>query len=205
MATSEERRPSDALGCRGVREASPGGLDKSWMVVNKGEDGELVDSQDGVDLDKLVAPESAARERHGAVDINEERTSAGIGTMQTYNCQHGDEEWEEVDPPNYEHQTSQQDFADAAAPVLESRVGGVVEVKKNGHDPLTPDMMSTEQASSISSEKAGPRPMPLFEVGSMVEVKGYGFGVVQWTGTLRGRESAGVELVMDTCTHLRFW
>ena len=60
---------------------------------------------------------------------------------------------------------------------------------------LTPDMRCMEQAS-VSTEAAGPHPTALFEVGSMVEVKGYGFGVVQWLGTLRGTESAGVELVM---------
>ena len=39
------------------------------------------------------------------------------------------------------------------------------------------------------------RPTLLFDKGSMVEVKGYGYGVVQWVGTLEGRETAGVELV----------
>ena len=29
----------------------------------------------------------------------------------------------------------------------------------------------------------------------MVEVKGYGYGVVQWLGKLNGKEAAGVELV----------
>ena len=132
MATGEELQTSEALGCRGIRAASPNGLDRSWMVVNKREDGELVDGQDSVDLlDKLVAPESAAKEGGGAVDSNEERTSAGIGTMQTYNCQHGDAEQQGVGPPNYDSRTSQ-DCA-AAAPVLEYRVGSLVEVQNYGH------------------------------------------------------------------------
>ena len=46
------------------------------------------------------------------------------------------------------------------------------------------------------------RPTELFEKGSMVEVKGYGYGVVQWMGELEGRNTAGVELVSKhTHTH----
>ena len=123
MATCEELQPSDGLGCRGVRAASPDGLDRSWMVVNKREDGELVDGQDSVDLDKVVAPESAAKEGGSPVDSDEERTSAGIGTMQTYNCQPADEEQQGVGPPNLQD----------ATPVLEYRVGGLVEVQNYGH------------------------------------------------------------------------
>ena len=131
MATGEELQPSEALGCRGGRTASDDGLDRSWMVVNKREDGELVDGQDSVDLlDRLLAPESAAKEGGCAVDFNEERTSAGIGTMQTYDCQDGDGQQQQgVGPPNYD---SQRDCA-AVAPVLEYRVGSLVEVQNYGH------------------------------------------------------------------------
>ena len=54
---------------------------------------------------------------------------------------------------------------------------------------------------SVAEEQVDPaspvtkRPTHLFEEGSMVEVRGYGFGVVQWLGQMRGRDTAGVELV----------
>ena len=46
------------------------------------------------------------------------------------------------------------------------------------------------------------RPSQLFETGSMVEVKGLGFGVVQWLGKMAGTPTAGVELVNTTHKHL---
>ena len=74
----------------------------------------------------------------------------------------------------------------------EGRVGG-------GHDPggHTEGEGGEEDFVVVSSPSPGqvPRPGLLFEHGSMVEVRGYGYGVVQWVGDIRGKKMAGVELV----------
>ena len=59
---------------------------------------------------------------------------------------------------------------------------------------LSPDKRFTEQLSPGPQDSASWR-SGLFEPGSMVEVKDYGFGVVQWLGELGGIETAGIELV----------
>ena len=61
---------------------------------------------------------------------------------------------------------------------------------------MTSDPRFTEEVDVVSV--GAERPRQLFEQGSMVEVKGYGYGVVQWLGNLSGRETAGVELVRHT-------
>lgn len=62
--------------------------------------------------------------------------------------------------------------------------------QQDNQSPATEQVPPGAQAAT-----PGSRPSTLFEPGSMVEVKGYGFGVVQWLGQLEGRETAGVELV----------
>ena len=62
--------------------------------------------------------------------------------------------------------------------------------QQDNQPPATEQLPPGTQAAT-----PGSRPSTLFEPGSMVEVKGYGFGVVQWLGQLEGRETAGIELV----------
>ena len=56
-------------------------------------------------------------------------------------------------------------------------------------------MNSSAQAGEEPGAVSASRPQQLFEHGSMVEVKGYGYGVVQWVGKVAGTETAGIELV----------
>ena len=60
-------------------------------------------------------------------------------------------------------------------------------------DTRAPDPPLEEREERTSTSAI--RPQQLFEPGSMVEVKGFGFGVVQWLGKMSGTETAGVELV----------
>ena len=74
---------------------------------------------------------------------------------------------------------------------------------REGHSVFCPfsELTSDPEPGGVGQPLPGvARPSQLlFETGSMVEVKGYGFGVVQWMGEMSGTETAGVELVsMDT-------
>lgn len=73
------------------------------------------------------------------------------------------------------------------------------EIRETRSEEQYPNSQQDKQPPSSSQtgtpQEVGSRPSTLFEHGSMVEVKGYGFGVVQWLGQLKGRETAGVELV----------
>ena len=58
--------------------------------------------------------------------------------------------------------------------------------RKKSKVDATDELDSNEAVSELTRQ---------FELGSMVEVEKYGFGVVQWLGELGGKKMAGVELV----------
>lgn len=144
------------------------GMAESWSVVRKSEDGGLVDSHEDVDLDDLPG-------QTGERSLFNDSLKAHFGedgSSPTQTAQHrearNEDQYRERGQSN---PTSQQDNQSPST-----------EQVPPGTQPANP-------------QEAGSRPSTLFEPGSMVEVKEYGFGVVQWLGQLEGRETAGVELV----------
>jgi ubiquitin thioesterase CYLD len=59
---------------------------------------------------------------------------------------------------------------------------------------LSPDIRAPDPPLEEETPTPASRPSQLFETGSMVEVKGFGFGVVQWVGKMAGTNTAGIEL-----------
>lgn len=154
----------------GVRKPSgEEGMAESWSVVRKSEDGGLVDSHEDLDLDDIPGQTGG-----GSLFNHSVKGHFGQdGSNPTQTAQHR----------------------------REARSEGQYRERGQSNPTSQPDNQSpsTEQVppgtQAANPQEAGSRPNTLFEPGSMVEVKGYGFGVVQWLGQLEGRETAGIELV----------
>ena len=67
---------------------------------------------------------------------------------------------------------------------------------------LHPDVRFDGDHQAQGPETGQARSAGEFEPGSMVEVQGRGYGVVQWLGEMQGEKMAGVEMVHHSVPHV---
>lgn len=165
------------------REEAREGMAESWSVVSQSEDGGLVDSQEDVDLGDTPVNDGTGQGGHGSLFSDAVMTHFGEGGGSPAQTELREER--QGGGGGQEGETGQEVMSQT----------GINPASQQDSETDHPPSPESPGSQAATPQGAGSRPSTLFETGSMVEVKGYGFGVVQWMGQLKGRETAGVELV----------